>query len=208
LRKRPAAVLTKIEAQDLPQPTEIRQATRWPCCSLTASSDIDLALLFRDCDPRMRRLPNRCVERAVRIRVRLLAVVLLVASGAGCYGQLAESLRRTTYPPSFRYIPESELRSAMWLLGHQSLELRRLLRGESESGRDPRSQIVLLLADMEQTVQQLGPDPWSSNHPQVGEGLKALADDLRAARTSAEHDPPNYFLAGSVSGACLYCHSS
>jgi hypothetical protein len=96
----------------------------------------------------------------------------------------------------------------MWLLGHQSLELRRLLRGESESGRDPHSQIVLLLADMEQTVQQLGPDPWSSNHPQLGEGLKALADDLRAARTAAEHEPPNYFLAGSVSGACLYCHGS
>jgi hypothetical protein len=94
----------------------------------------------------------------------------------------------------------------MWLLGHQSLELRRLLRGESEVGRDPRSQIVLLLADMEQTVQQLGPDPWSSNHPQLGAGLKVLADDLRAARTAAEHDPPNYYLAGSVSGACLYCH--
>ena len=36
--------------------------------------------------------------------------------------------------------------------------------------------------------------------------LRTLADDLRAARTAAEHDPPNYFLAGSVSGACLYCH--
>ncbi len=156
----------------------------------------------------MRRLPARFVDRLVRIRVRLLGVVLLVASGAACHSQLPEFLRRTTYPPSFRYIPESELRSAMWLLGHQSLELRRLLRGESEPGRDPHSQIVLLLADMEQTVQQLGPDPWSSNHPQLGEGLKALADDLRAARTAAEHEPPNYFLAGSVSGACLYCHGS
>ena len=94
----------------------------------------------------------------------------------------------------------------MWLLGHQSLALRELLRGGAESGNDQRSQIVLLLADMGQTVEQLGPDPWSSNHPQLGEGLRTLADDLRAARTAAEHDPPSYFLAGSVSGACLYCH--
>jgi hypothetical protein len=197
-----------VEAQDLPQPGEIRQASRASFRRLVASSDIDLAVRFRDCNPTMRRLSARYVDRPVRIRVRFLGVVLLVALGAGCHGQLAESLRQTTYPPSFRYIPESELRSAMWLLGHQSLELRRLLRGESESVRDPHSQIVLLLADMEQTVQQLGPDPWSSNHPQLGEGLKVLADDLRAARTAAEHDPPNYFLAGSVSGACLYCHGS
>lgn len=145
------------------------------------------------------------VEIVLRKLIRL-GFVLLVASGASCQSRLADSLRQTTYPPSFRYVPETELRSAMWLLGHQSLALRELLRGGAESGSDQRSQIVLLLADMEQTVEQLGPDPGSSNHPQLGEGLQTLADDLRAARTAAEHDPPNYFLAGSVSGACLYCH--
>jgi len=198
-----------IEAQDLPQATETRQASHGACFSVgSASNGIDLALRFRDCYRPMRRLPARSVDRPVRIHAWWLGVVLLVAPAAGCHSQLPEFLRRTTYPPSFRYIPESELRSSMWLLGHQSLELRRLLRGESEPGRDPHTQIVLLLADMEQTVQQLGPDPWSSNHPHLGEGLKALADDLHAARVAAEHDPPNYFLAGSVSGACLYCHGS
>jgi hypothetical protein len=152
------------------------------------------------------RWPGRSLEVRRWIRARALGVLLVLGSTVGCHSSFVDFVRGTTYPPSFRYVPETELRSAMWLLGHQSLELRRVLSGESDTGGDPRSQVVLLLSDMEQTVQQLGPDPWSSNHPELGQGLKVLADDLRAARTAAEHDPPNYFLAGSVSGACLYCH--
>lgn len=92
----------------------------------------------------------------------------------------------------------------MWLLGHQSIELRRLLLQASGADQYPRSQIVLLLSDMEQTAQQLHPD--SSNHPELAGGLEALAEDLHAARLAVEHEPPSYYLAGSVSGACGYCH--
>jgi len=150
--------------------------------------------------------------RKLRIRVsrqqaalgKLCPLVLLVL--LGCADGFSPFVRRHTYPPSFRYIPESELRSAMWLLGKQSLELSRILRNVPDGARPPRQQVVVLLADMQITAEELGAGPPPTNHPELGEGLRVLAEDLRAARTAAEHDPPNYFLAGSISGACLYCH--
>lgn len=135
----------------------------------------------------------------------LVLVPLLLASW-GCGDGLSSLLRRHTYPASFRYVPKDEMRSAMWLLGKQSLELSRLLRSVPDGARPPRDQVVVLLADMQITVEDVGAGQWSTNHPELAEGLAALAEDIRAAKAAAEHDPPNYFLAGSVSGACLYCH--
>ena len=37
--------------------------------------------------------------------------------------------------------------------------------------------------------------------------LEELESDIHAAHEAVNHDPPNYFLAGSVSAACLYCHT-
>jgi hypothetical protein len=137
--------------------------------------------------------------------LRKLGPVLLL-SLLGCSDGPWSFLRRHTYPPSFRYIPQPELRSAMWLLGKQSLELSRILRSVPDGASPPQSQVVLLLADMQITVEDLGAGEWPTNHPELGQGLQALAEDIRAARAAADRDPPKYFLAGSVSGACLYCH--
>ncbi|MBI2963145.1 MAG: hypothetical protein HYY35_05270 [Deltaproteobacteria bacterium] len=140
-------------------------------------------------------------------RVPVCALLfVIVAVTAGCSGAVEGWLRRRTYPPSFHYVSEAQLKSSMWLLGHQSLELRRLMLLAAGPEQYPRSQIVLLLADMAQTVRQLHPE--ASNHPGLAQGLEALAADLEAARKAVEHEPPSYYLAGSASGACLYCHGS
>jgi hypothetical protein len=131
---------------------------------------------------------------------------LFVLALLGCRDGLPSLLRRHTYPPSFRYVPQPEMRSAMWLLGQQSFELSRILRSVPDGASPPRSQVMLLLADMQITVEDLGAGQWPTNHPELGQGLQALAEDIRAAKAAVGHDPPSYFLAGSVSGACLYCH--
>jgi hypothetical protein len=135
-----------------------------------------------------------------------LAAVLVALGSAACGSRWPELIRRHTYPPDFQYVSEENLRSSMWLLGRDTFELRRTLADSSISEETRRTRVELLLGAMEGTVQQIGPAQWSTNHPELKTGLDALETDVHAAREAVKHDPPSYFLAGSVSGACLYCH--
>ena len=145
--------------------------------------------------------------RRLRRSAWVLVVTALVAGHPGCSTSLTESLRSHTYPPDFRYVPEDKLRASMWLLGYDTAELRRVLADPSLSDETRRTRAELLLGGMEDTVQKIGAGEWSSNHQNLQSGLEALQSDIRAAHEAVNHDPPSYFLAGSVSGACLYCHT-
>jgi hypothetical protein len=138
---------------------------------------------------------------------RFILLVTLIIGAGGCGASWMESFRRNTYPPDFRYVSDEKLRSSMWLLGRETIELRHVLADPSLSEATRRTRAELMLGGMEDTVRKIGPEQWSSNHPELQSGLQALETDLHAAREAVLHDPPNYFLAGSVSGACSYCHS-
>jgi hypothetical protein len=149
----------------------------------------------------------RSRSRRSRGSSSVLVVIALIAGHPGCGTSLTESLRSHAYPPDFRYVPDDKLRVSMWLLGHETAELRRVLADPSISDDTRRTRAELLLGGMEDTVQKIGVGEWSSNHENLQSGLEALQSDIHAAHEAVNHDPPNYFLAGSVSGACLYCHS-
>jgi hypothetical protein len=110
-------------------------------------------------------------------------MVVVVLGGVACGTSWPQFIRAHTYPPDFSYVAD---------------------RSISEETR--RTRVELLLGAMEGTVQQIGPTQWSTNHPELKSALEALESDVHAAREGVKHDPPTYFLAGSVSGACLYCH--
>jgi hypothetical protein len=133
-------------------------------------------------------------------------MVVVVLGGVACGTSWPQFIRAHTYPPDFSYVSEDELRSSMWVLGRDTLELRRVLADRCISEETRRTRVELLLGAMEGTVQQIGPTQWSTNHPELKSALEALESDVHAAREGVKHDPPTYFLAGSVSGACLYCH--
>jgi hypothetical protein len=154
--------------------------------------------------------PARAGERGVKALRRLarsFIAVALVAAAAGCGSSLGDLLRSHTYPPDFRYVSPDQLRSSMWVLGSETIELRGVLADPALSEATRRTRAELLLSGMETTVQKIGPQQWSSNHPEMKEALEALERDIHMARESVNHEPPNYFLAGSVSGGCLYCHA-
>ncbi len=79
-----------------------------------------------------------------------------------------------------------------------------LLRQTSLSEAD-RSEISSTLTSLVEIAQGLG-KTGETNHPELDANLDRFVRDLNAAATSAAHDPPNYFLAGSVTAACTYCH--
>ena len=135
----------------------------------------------------------------------LLALAASLVASACSAGAL-ERLRGHTYPPSFRYIPREELRSAMWRLADGSARLDRLMRASAGGDEALQGWVIRELQGMESAAAELGPEGWPSNHPRVSRHIDRFRQDLADARHAAELDPPGYFLAGSVSGACMHCH--
>lgn len=123
---------------------------------------------------------------------------------SGC-ADFARWLRSYTYPPDFRYIERDKLRSTMWQLAFHSRELNRLM-GLEEKQQPERAEIIAQLRGMEQAAEKLDASGWPTNHPLVDMNLPRFRRDIKFAREAIERDPPNYLLAGHVSGACAYCH--
>jgi len=129
-----------------------------------------------------------------------------VGAGLGCAQGDLERLRGHTYPPSFNYISAEQMKSTMWALAGHAEELDQLMNESSEGDEALQAQVIRLLGEMDRDAQALGPGDWPSNHPRVSRNVESFRRELRDARRTAELDPPNYFLAGSVTGACVQCH--
>jgi hypothetical protein len=120
--------------------------------------------------------------------------------------ELAREVREYTYPRDFEYLTEGEIHSVMGQFALHVRKLDVLLAEGEERGAVQREQVVELLRAMEQLASTLGSGEVRSNHPMLDEGIDAFRGRLAAARGAAEREPPNYYLAGTVSGACVYCH--
>jgi hypothetical protein len=136
----------------------------------------------------------------------LFAVTVLSASVLVACADLPARVRRHTYPPDFKYIGRAELRSAMWQLASQVSQLDDLMRqpGPIDDGR--RAQIAQLLSTMEDTTRQLATHGRPTNHPLISDHLDGFQRALATARAALASERPNYYVVGSVSGACLVCH--
>jgi hypothetical protein len=66
--------------------------------------------------------------------------------------------------------------------------------------------VVALLTAMHRTTTALSTQREYTNHPLIDQHLDKFQRDLDLARRAVEAEPPSYFLAGSITGACLYCH--
>jgi hypothetical protein len=122
----------------------------------------------------------------------------------GC-ADVARWVRQYTYPPEFRYVERDEVRSTMRELASHSRELNQLIKS-SDGPQAQRGGIVMHLRAMEEAAQKLDQSGWPTNHPLIDMNLPSFRRDLRLAREAIEREPPNFLLAGPVTGACVYCH--
>lgn len=135
-----------------------------------------------------------------RFFLSLLAVVQL----SGC-ADLARWVRQYTYPPEFRYVERADVRGVMRELAAHSREVNQLMR-QDDAPQTHRAEIVAHLRAMEAAAEKLDPSGWPTNHPTVDMNLPIFRRDLRFAREAIEREPPNFLLAGPVTGACANCH--
>jgi hypothetical protein len=132
------------------------------------------------------------------------AGLFLVTALLAC-SDLPARMRRHTYPPGFSYISREQLDSAMWQLARQVRDLDRLVREPPAIDAGRRAAILQVLTEMDRTTAGLR-QGWESSHPLIDADVDKLRDDVALARAAVAHDPPRYYLAGSIAGACLYCH--
>lgn len=116
------------------------------------------------------------------------------------------AIRQVTYPPSFQYLEQGEVRTAMGRLARDMNRLQTVLSPDGPPPVQQQAEVVRLLRDMEAVAKELVPEGRRTNHPQIDRNIEAFRHELELARAGAERDPPNYFLAGSITGACQSCH--
>lgn len=136
----------------------------------------------------------------------LLGVCLLALQASSC-ADFSAWVRQYTYPPTFHYITGEQLRSTMWRLAFHSRELRQLMTSPEETAAH-RAEVLQHLRMMEQATSELNRTGWPTNHPLIDANRSSFLHDLRTAQEAVSRDPPNFLLAGAVSGACAYCHPS
>lgn len=95
---------------------------------------------------------------------------------------------------------------AMRELASRVGELDGMLRASRPLDPAQRARVATLLAQIEELTSRLAELP-AGEHPRLRE-LSRLRSDVRRARDAVTSEPPDYYFAGAISGACVYCHAS
>jgi hypothetical protein len=132
-----------------------------------------------------------------------LAVLLACLPAFGCLD--AAQMRRFTYPPDFHFITREEITDTMTGLAYWIDELEEIMWRDDELTASDRERVVEILTEMRRLAFDLKSGT-RSNHPRIDRAAPWLQTDIERALGAARRDPPNYFYAGEVAGACEYCH--
>lgn len=138
----------------------------------------------------------------------ILSLSFLLSS---CSSQFANKIRQVTYPPDFNYTEQTNLRSDMAMLAQQMVLLERSLDQVAENtviAREAQRQDVLnSLKEMQRIASRLKAGNAGANHPFMDDYMQTFITKVDQARGAASIDPPRYYFAGKVSGACTNCHT-
>jgi hypothetical protein len=142
--------------------------------------------------------------------LRALFILLCVGVSAGSHAcaDWTATMRRVTYPPDFRYIERSQLKSAMWRLAYDVRELDQLMRMPPPVDASRRDATERYLNDLLVATDALRGGGQPTNHPLLTDHLGRFRLDVSLALAAVEAEPPSYYLVGSVTGACLTCHGA
>ena len=154
-------------------------------------------------DPARLDRPERPVRTGSPPRASFSLALILVVSGFGCTS--LDDLHEVAYPPNFHYISNEEIRSTMAALAVEVEALDQIMWLREETGSVDRERVIEILQRLHVLASQLKRRE-QSNHHQIQIHAPQLRDDIDRALFSAQMEPPSYYYAGIVAGACGYCH--
>ena len=137
-----------------------------------------------------------------KARVQLLLVVLLSATVVyGC-----AQIRKLTYPSEFVYLEQKEINSEMLLLSLYIRQLGEILASKNRISSEDQVRILEILSLINTTTDSLGAGSIDTNHLVIDDHIDQFKSNVIAAISAAKVKPPNYFVAGQISGSCVACH--
>lgn len=122
---------------------------------------------------------------------------------AGCADT---EVRMHTYPSDMVYIEDGEVEDAMLRLSRYIWSINDIFDSHEHIAGYNRERIIELLSNMEKEADELGAGARQTNHLLIDENIGSFRADVKKALQAIESDPPNYYLAGRLSGSCLACH--
>ena len=140
----------------------------------------------------------------------ILTLIMGSSTIVGCSSKFAESMRKVTYPPGFKYIKPTELRSDMAKLAHQMFLLDEALINRDAPTKKgveaQRQQVLQILQNMGKTASTLIEGETGGNHPFIQDHMQDFVATIDQAKAAASLQEPNYYYADKVSGRCTNCH--
>lgn len=118
---------------------------------------------------------------------------------AGCV-----QIRYLTYPDSFTWIGEEDVKTSMQAMGKALSQLNRLVERETILGEN-RTDILLELENIEYLSASLALGA-ETNHQLLHDNIEEFLDSILRARIQVESNPPNYYGIGQLTGSCSSCH--
>lgn len=127
-----------------------------------------------------------------------MALVLLLLISVQC-----AQVRRLTYPPDFKYIESSQVRTTMGKMAQLVLHLQGLVQSGDFTAAAKQEQVQATLLSLERLMLSLqGP----TNHPYIDEHRDAFLHAVQAAENTVMQPQPDYNLAAGISQQCASCH--
>ena len=130
-----------------------------------------------------------------------LACFIAVVLSAGC-----TQVEVKPYPPNMVYLDDDNIESAMQRLNTSMWTINDIFDNNEHISSYERERIISLLQQMEEEAIQLGAGTQKTNHLFIDENIDQFKYDIEAARKAVAAEPPNYYLAGRLSGSCIACH--
>jgi len=134
--------------------------------------------------------------------VKLVAAVIL--STTIVYG--CAQIRKVTYPPEFIYLDQKDVTNKMVLMSIYIRQLNQILSRKDSIDSKDQARIIELLSSINSTADSLGAGSIDTNHLVIDNHIDQFKYDVNTAISAAMADPPNYFVAGQLSGSCVACH--
>lgn len=143
----------------------------------------------------------------ISMNIKKALILTMALFLIGCANGVLETVRKVTYPPDFNYISDEKLTNTMQQFAWYTTLLDNSLQDVLPVPDEQRLNAVSILNKMEDLSHELGEENLSSNHYIVSFNIDQFRQNIVNARDALQLDPPNYYLAGSVSAYCLNCHS-